>query len=139
MYIYLLLLYNSSIIDIEHSPNYDPEPSDDEAPTFELWEMWSTPSFVIYWPSTMPSIKRCTFVNKRRNSGSRWTSDNYITRCHRRLESVLVWVGVSSRQDTELRASGRKRALGPQWPTVEQPNQDVKEVPLWSEELWVNM
>ena len=32
------------------------------------------------------------------------------------------------RQDAELRASGRQRALGPQWPTVEQPSQDEKEV-----------
>ena len=31
-------------------------------------------------------------------------------------------VGVSWRQDAELRASGRQRALGPQWPTVEQPH-----------------
>ena len=37
-------------------------------------------------------------------------------------------VGVSWRQDPELRASGRQRALGPQWPTVEQPSQDEKEV-----------
>ena len=79
---------------------------------------------VTYWPSTEPSIKRCTCVNKRKNSktgasgrryrnitltwgrgwirgwwqmrthtGSRWMSDNYITRCHRRLESVPVPVG----------------------------------------------
>ena len=36
---------------------------------------------VIYWPSTEPSIKRCTCVNKRKNSGSRWTLENNITRC----------------------------------------------------------
>ena len=36
---------------------------------------------VIYWPSTEPSIKRCTSVNKRKNSGSWWTLDNDITRC----------------------------------------------------------
>ena len=50
---------------------------------------------VIYWPSAEPSIKRCTCVNKRRNSGSRCTWDNYITRCHRRLGAVPVRVGVS--------------------------------------------
>ena len=33
---------------------------------------------VIYWPSTEPSIKRCTCVNKRKNSGSRWTLENNI-------------------------------------------------------------
>ena len=36
---------------------------------------------VIYWPSTEPSIKRCTCVNKRKNSGSRWTLESNITRC----------------------------------------------------------
>ena len=50
---------------------------------------------VIYWPSTEPSIKRCTCINKQRNSGSRWAWDNYITRCHRQLGSVPVGVGVS--------------------------------------------
>ena len=37
--------------------------------------------YVTYWPSTEPSIKRCTCVNKRKNSGSRRTLDNNITRC----------------------------------------------------------
>ena len=36
---------------------------------------------VICWPSTEPSSKRCTCVNKRKNSGSRWTLNNNITRC----------------------------------------------------------
>ena len=36
---------------------------------------------VIYWLSTEPSIKRYTCVNKRNNSGSKWTCDNDITRC----------------------------------------------------------
>ena len=71
---------------------------------------------VTYWSSTEPSIKRCTCVNKRKNSGSRWMWDNYITRCPRRVEPV----GVSWGQDAKLRASGRQRALGAQWPTVEQ-------------------
>ena len=73
-------------------------------------------SSVTYWPSTEPSIKRCTCVNKQRNSWNRcirlkiseyhldpWTwlnsvqmhtptgTSNYITRCHRRLEGVRVW------------------------------------------------
>ena len=43
---------------------------------------------VIYWPSTEPSIKRCTCVNKRKNSGSKWTFDNDITRFPGRFESV---------------------------------------------------
>ena len=33
---------------------------------------------VIYWPSTEPSIKRCTWVNKRKN---RWALENNITSC----------------------------------------------------------
>ena len=32
----------------------------------------------LYWPSTEPSIKRCTCVNKRKNSGSRWTLEIHI-------------------------------------------------------------
>ena len=43
---------------------------------------------VIYWPSTEPSIKRCICVNKRKNSGSRWTWANNITRCPGRFELV---------------------------------------------------
>ena len=34
--------------------------------------------FVIYWPLTEPSIKRCTCVNKRKNSGSRWALNNNL-------------------------------------------------------------
>ena len=63
-----------------------------------------TYTHVIYGPSTEPSIKRCTCVNKRKNSGSWWPGA----------------VRVSWRKDAELRNSGRQRALGPQWPTVEQ-------------------
>ena len=69
---------------------------------------------VIYWPSTEPSIKRCTCVNKRRNSGSRYTWYNYITMCHRRLGSVSILVGVGVSWGTRCQ---RKN----QWPTVEQP------------------
>ena len=68
---------------------------------------------VIYWTSTESSIKRCTCVNKRKNSGSRWTLNDNITRAQT--------VSVSWGQDASMRASGRQRALGPQWPTVKQP------------------
>ena len=37
-------------------------------------------TFVTYWPSTEPSIKRCTCVNKLKNSGSRWTLNYKLTR-----------------------------------------------------------
>ena len=67
-------------------------------PFLNIWRV------VIYWPSTEPSIKRCTCVNKRGNSGSRWMSDNYITRFRRRLGSVPVAVGVSWGQVWELAA-----------------------------------
>ena len=54
-----------------------------------------------YWHSSEQSIKRCACVNKRKNSGSRWTRDNYITRCPRRFESVgdkmLNWEPVAVR------------------------------------------
>ena len=85
-----------------------------------IWMVLEIGGGVIHWPSTKPSIKRCTGVNKRKNSGSRWTLNNNITRAQ------TVWV--SWRQDAELRASGRHRALGPQWSKVEQPSEDEKEV-----------
>ena len=59
---------------------------------------------VIYWPSTEPSVKRYTCVNKRKNRGRRWTLNNNITRAQ------TVWV--SWREDDELKASGTQRALG---------------------------
>ena len=44
-------------------------------------------------------------------TGSRWTSNNYITRCHRRLESVPVpiAVGVSWGQDASVSSPARTR------------------------------
>ena len=47
-------------------------------------------TMAVYWPSTEPSIKKCTCVYKRKNSRSRWSEVNYITRCYRRLGSVRV-------------------------------------------------
>ena len=57
---------------------------------------------VIYWPSTEPSIKRCTCVNKRKNSGSRWAwhnnkpgvrggSSQLGTRCQRESQRQPWW------------------------------------------------
>ena len=53
-----------------------------------IWPRWASRHFltlsivhVIYWPSTELSIKRWTCVNKRKNSGSRCTLNNNITRC----------------------------------------------------------
>ena len=44
------------------------------------WKSTTIQCNVIYGPSTEPSIKRCTCANKRKNSGSRWTISNNITR-----------------------------------------------------------
>ena len=68
----------------------------------------------IYWPSTEPSIKRCTCVSERKNGRSRWTLENNIKRCP----------GGSNSVDTGMpkwEPACRLRTLGPQWPTVEQP------------------
>ena len=84
-----------------------------------------------YWPSTEPSIKRFTCVNKRKNSGSWWTQENYITRCLRRFEPV----GVSWRQDAELRANGWQSVCALSDPRLSNPSQDEGDVLLWLEEL----
>ena len=60
-------------------------------------------SRVIYWPSTEPSIKRCTCVNKRKNSGSRRTLDNNITDGSSQLET-RCW-SESQRQTEGFRPS----------------------------------
>ena len=55
-------------------------------------------------------------------SGSRWTKDNYITRCHRRLGTVPVGVGVSwGDRMLAWESACRLGACGPQGPTAEQP------------------
>ena len=68
----------------------------------------------IYWPLTEASIKRCTCLNKRKNSRSRRTWENYITRCLGRFESVgekmpnwdqLQTVGFGPSVDPRLRNS----------------------------------
>ena len=79
---------------------------------------------VIYWPLTKLSFKRCTCVNKRKTSRSRWALENNITRCP----------GNSSQLETGCQRENQLAdwgLCGPQWPTVEQPSQDEKEVLLW--------
>ena len=69
---------------------------------------------VIYWPSNEPSIKRCTCVNKRKNSGSRWALNNNMTR------AKTVWVGW--RQDVSgVRTSSRQRAWALSDPRLSNP------------------
>ena len=123
------------------------------------WCTWNNPQridkrtgrlSVAYWPSTEPSIKRCTCVNKQRNSGnrcirskiseyhldlwtwlnsvqmrtptgSRWMSNNYITGCHRQLELVGVRVTVPVGDNMPEWEPAPDRGLGPSGPTAEQP------------------
>ena len=56
---------------------------------------------VIYWPSTEPSIKRCTCIDKRKNSGSRWTLDNNITRCPDGSSQLEIRCRSESQRQTE--------------------------------------
>ena len=113
-----------------------------------IWVSWASSQFVAYWPSTEPSIKRCTCVNKQKSrnrcirskmseyhldlwtwlnsvqmctpTGSWCTSNNYITMCHRRLGSV--WVPVSVRDKMLEWEPVPDRGFGPSRPTVEQPS-----------------
>ena len=75
----------------------------------------------------------------RTPTGSRWMSNNYITRCHRRLELLEFELQFSSsrscpRSENQLQTEG----LGPQ-DTGWAAQQNEEEVLLWSEELGVNM
>ena len=128
-----------------------------------LWGHLRLNSFcfnVKYWPSTKLLIKRFTSVNNRcirwKISGyhldlwtwlnsvqmpteNRWTPNNYITRCHRRLELVGVRLQFSSsrscpRSENQLQREG----LGPQDPGWA-AQQNEEEVLLKSEELGVNI
>ena len=80
---------------------------------------------VIYWPSTELSIKKCTCVNKRKNSGSRWTLENNLTRCR----------GGSSQLETGCQSENQLADWG-LWalsdPRLSNSSQDTKEVLLWS-------
>ena len=56
---------------------------------------------VIYWPSTVLSIKWSTCVNKRKNSGSRCTLDNNITRCQDGSSQLETICRSESQRQTE--------------------------------------
>ena len=78
---------------------------------------------VIYW---------CTCVNKRKNSGSKWSRDNNITRCPGRFESVGVsWsqFGTRCERENQLAVWVLCRLSDPR---LSNPSQDEKEVLLWS-------
>ena len=69
---------------------------------FSLVSVQVVHPYVIYWPSTEPSVKRCTCVNKRKNSGSRWTIENNITR----------YPGGSSHLETGCRSENQLQTEG---------------------------
>ena len=109
-------------------------------------------TLVTYWPLTEPSIKkqvhpveditltcgRVEFGADATPTRSRWSSNNYITRCHRRLELVGVGWLEFELQFEAVRTSSRQRACGPQDPSWAAPQKE-EEVLLWPEELGVNM
>ena len=80
---------------------------------------------VIYWSSTEPSIKRCTRVNKWKNSGSRCSLDNNITRCPDGLRQSET----GYQRENQLAEWGLWVLSGPR---LRNPSQDVKEMLLWS-------
>ena len=64
---------------------------------------------VTYWPSTEPSIKRYTCVNKRKNGGSGWMSNKNINR------TSTAWVGASwswSQLGTRSRIENQRQTEG---------------------------
>ena len=69
---------------------------------------------LIYWPSTVSPIKRCTCVNKRKNSGSRWPLENNITRC--RGSSSQLETGC--RSESQLQTEGFGSLVTPGWATL---------------------
>ena len=87
---------------------------------------------VIYWPSTEPSINRCTCVNKRKNSGSRWTIDNNITRCADGLSQLETecW------SENQLQTEGFGPLVTPGWAT---PAKMRKKCCFGRGRTWVNI
>ena len=65
---------------------------------FYTQSMSSLRTSVTYWPSTEPSIKRCTCVNKQKNSRSRCTLNNNITR---RQTAWISWSQLVTRYRSE--------------------------------------
>ena len=70
---------------------------------------------VTYWPSTEPSIKRCTCENKRKQVGVK-QKYNQDTDGLSQLEIGCPW------SEDQLQTEG----LGPQWLTFEQRSQNAK-------------
>ena len=122
---------------------------------------------VTYWPPTELSFKKCTSVNNscirskiseyhlhlltrlnavqmRTPTGSRWVSNNYITRCHRRFEWVQFEMQLEFELQFQLEIRCRSEnqlqtwGLGPQDPGWA-AQQNEEEVLQWPDELGVNV
>ena len=68
---------------------------------------------VIYWPSIEASIKRSTWVNKWKNSRSRWTLENIITRCPDGSSQLET----GCRTENQLQTEGFRPLVIPAWAT----------------------
>ena len=68
---------------------------------------------VIYWPSTEPSIKRYTCVDKWKNSGSSLTLENNITRCPGGSSKLET----GCRSENQLQSEGFGLLVNPGWST----------------------
>ena len=121
----VFMLWNISMIPLDYSKDTNFEVFCDKK-VFNILDIFIIRIFVIYWPSTEPSINRCTCVNKRKNSGSKWTLNNNVTGC----------TGGSSQLVTRCRSESQRKTVvfGPSvtyyWATLAK-----KELLLWLEEL----
>ena len=71
-------------------------------------------SLVIYWPSTEPSVKRWTCVNKRKKSGNRWTYESiYAGACG----SAVSW-DRNAKVRTSLQTEGFGHSVTHGWATL---------------------
>ena len=78
-------------------------------------------------------------VQMRKHTGSRWMLNNYITRCHRRLEGVGVGVAVPVGVKMPEWEPAPDGGLVPSGPTVEQPIRMRKKCCYGQRNLGVNM
>ena len=87
----------------------------------------------IYWPSTEPSIKRCTCVNKWKKSRSRWALGKNIGRCSQGRRG-------SRRQECQSENQLADWGLWPQRPPVEQPKPRCgRSAAMVKRRTWVNI
>ena len=70
-------------------------------------------TYVIYWPLTEPSIKKCTFVNKRKKKRKQVG----VMKEYRQVPAAVELV---RNRKARVRASLQTKGCGPQWPLVEE-------------------